>query len=79
MSIEKMINRYNLYCRTHCLEDARYYKGAMRREAWLKRCAERQGVRLAKVKYLELHHMGYQYQIPLYALKRKMILLDEEV
>jgi len=78
MSIEKMIHRYNLYCRTHCLENAKYYKRAERRAAWLRRCAERQGVRLAVVTTLELHHCGYEYRIPLYGLKRRMILLDEE-
>ena len=77
MSIEKMIHCYNLYCRTHCLEDPRYYKGAQRRETWLKRCAERQGVRIKATGYLIMIHNGVYYQIPLYGLRRRMVLLDE--
>ena len=77
MSIEAMIHKYNLYCRTHCLEEAKYYKRAAFLERFLLRAAQRQGVRIAVKGYITLIHGGYEYRIPLYALKRRMILLDE--
>ena len=76
-SIETRIHEYNLWAQGHCLHDCRHFSQAQRRAAWLKRCADRQGVRLAVRSRLIYMHAGTEYVVPLYALKRNMVLLDE--
>lgn len=78
MSIEKMICRYNAYAREHGTQDYKHFLATMRKAQWVHRCAERKGIRLAVVSSEGYMHAGTIYLIPQYAMKRRMINLDEE-
>lgn len=79
MSIEKMICRYNAYAREHGTQDYKHFVATMRKAQWVHRCAERKGIRLAVTIAEGYMHEGIIYLIPQYALKRRMVRLDEEV
>lgn len=79
MSIEKMICRYNAYAREHGTQDYKHFVATMRKAQWVHRCAERKGIRLAVTIAEGYMHAGTIYLIPQYALKRRMVRLDEEV
>ena len=78
MSIEKMICRYNAYAREHGTQDYKHFLATMRKAQWVHRCAERKGIRLAVIGSEGYMHAGTIYLIPQYAMKRRMINLDEE-
>lgn len=78
MSIEKMICRYNAYAREHGTQDYKHFVATMRKAQWVHRCAERKGIRLAVTIAEGYMHAGTIYLIPQYALKRRMVRLDEE-
>ena len=78
MSIEKMICRYNAYAREHGTQDYKHFLATMRKAQWVHRCAERKGIRLAVIGSEGYMHAGTICLIPQYAMKRRMINLDEE-
>lgn len=79
MSIEKQIERYNTYAREHGTQDYKHFVATMRKAHWVHRCAERRGIRLTVTIAEGYMHAGTIYLIPQYALKRRMVRLDEEV
>lgn len=78
MSIERKIEGYNIYAEMHGTQDYKHFMRTMRKAQWLRRCAERRGVRLQVIASQGFMHAGTIYLIPQYALKRRMVRLDEE-
>lgn len=77
MSIEDRITKYNVWVQRFGLLDWRHCKKALRKAAWVKRCADRQGIRIKATGSLGYKHAGNTYPLPLYEMVRRTVLLDE--
>lgn len=78
MNIEKMLKKYNAYVSEYALRDYKHCLAAERKAAWLQRCADRRGVALDRIVTSQGYmHAGANHPVVFYALRRRMVDLDE--